>query len=230
MDNSDEAVSVDELQRGLLVEADMTVLPGMNLFLEASRARLAQEGIQVDRDLFLRFLFGKQPVRGMSALLERSGKKGDAAALASECTAAYLAALEGAGKQANEPVLTFVREVAGQGFKVGLITQLPDSTARQVFAGVLGESVGVISESPVNIGVQGWEGWRRASRKLQVRERLCVALSSPASARWALAASMRVVVLMNPMQEHLDTGGADVLCETLNASVRASAMALFKRP
>jgi beta-phosphoglucomutase-like phosphatase (HAD superfamily) len=229
MDNRGASVTAEDLQRGLLVEADMTVLPGMDLFLGSFGSVLKKEGIRLDRDLFLRYLFGRHPVRGMTALIDKCGKSAEASALAADCMAAYIAALEGAGAQTNEPTLTFIREVAGQGRKVGLVTQLPDAAARQVFGGVLGESVAVITETPGTLGVLGWEGWRRASRKLQVGERLCVALCAPASARWALAASMRVAVVMNPMQEHLDAGGADLLCETLNASTRASAMELFKR-
>jgi beta-phosphoglucomutase-like phosphatase (HAD superfamily) len=229
MDNRGASETAEDLQRVLLVEADMTVLPGMNLFLDSFGPVLKKAGICLDRDLFLRYLFGRHPVRGVAALIEKSGKSADASAVAADCLAAYLAALEGAGAQANEPALTFIREVAGQGRKVGLITQLPDAAARQVFSGVLGETVTAITETPGTLGVLGWEGWRRASRKLQARERLCVALCAPASARWALAASMRVAVVMNPMQEHLDAGGADLLCETLNASARASAMELFQR-
>lgn len=207
----------------------MIVLPGMNLFLESFGPVLEKQNIRLDRALFLRYLFGRHPVRGMATLLERSGKSAEASAVAADCMAAYLAALEGAGAQANEPAWTLIREVAAQGKKVGLITQLSDAAARQVFARVLGETVTAIPETPGTLGVLGWEGWRRASRKLQARERLCVALCAPASARWALAASMRVAVVTNPMQEHLDAGGADLLCETLNASARASAMELFKR-
>ena len=215
-------------QRGVLVEADLVVLPGMELYLEACAARLAKEGIKVKQDLFLRCLFGKLPGRGMTALLEKSGKTGDAAALAAECTAAYLAALQASSGKARDGVLAFVKDVAARGVKVGLITQLPEEAAKQVFSEVLGDNVGIITETPHNVCMHGWEGWRRASRKLQIGERLCLAISSPASARGALAASMRLAVVQDPMQEHFDCGGADLLVESFTPAIRTAALGLLK--
>ena len=216
-------------QRGVLIEADLVVLSGMELYLNACSARLAKEGIKFKQDLFLRFLFGKLPVRGMTALLDKSGKTGDAAALAAECTAAYLAALQATGGgKARDGVLAFVKDVAARGVKVGLITQLPEEAAKQVFAEVLGNNVLTITETPHNVCMHGWEGWRRAARKLQIGERLCLAISSPASARGALAASMRLAVVLDPMQEHFDCGGADLLVESFTPAIRTAALGLLK--
>ena len=215
-------------QRGVLIEADLVVLPGMEICIESYAARLAKEGIKLKPDLFLRYLFGKSPTRGMAALLEKSGKTGDAAGLAAECAAAYLAALQTASGKARDGVLTFVKDVAARGVKVGLITQLPEETAKQVFADVLGNNVMTITEVPHNVCLHGWEGWRRASRKLQVGERLCLAISSPASARGALAASMRLAVILDPLQEHFDCGGADLLVESFTPAIRTAALGLLK--
>ena len=215
-------------QRGVLIEADLVVLPGMELYLDAATARLAKEGIKLKQDLFLRCLFGKTPTRGMAALLEKSGKSGDAAALAAECMAAYIAALQASAGKARDGVLAFAKDVASRGVKVGLITQLPEEAAKQVFADVLGERVMTITETPHNVCMHGWEGWRRAARKLQVGERLCVAISSPASARGALAAAMRLAVIQDPMQEHFDCGGSDLLVESFTPAVRTAALGLLK--
>ena len=215
-------------QRGVLVEADLVVLPGMELFLEACTARLSKEGIKFKQDLFLRYLFGKLPGRGMTALLDKCGKSGDAAGLAAECMAAYLAALQAADVKKNESLLAFVKDLAARGVKVGLITQLPEEAAKQVFAGMLGDNVVTLTETPHNVCLHGWEGWRRAARKLQVGERLCVAISSPASARGALAAAMRLAVVANPMQEHFDCGGADLLVESFTPAVRTATLGLLK--
>jgi beta-phosphoglucomutase-like phosphatase (HAD superfamily) len=227
MDKSGAASSTGH-QRGVLIEADLVVLPGMEIFVEAATARLAKDGIPFGRDLFLRFLFGKPPVRGMAALLEKTGKGGDASALAADCAAAYLAALQAAGGKARDGVLAFAKDAAARGVKVGLLTQLPEETAKQVFADVLGDNVIVIAESPHNVCLHGWEGWRRASRKLQVGERLCLAISSPASARGALAASMRLAVILDPLQDHFDCGGADLLVESFTPAIRTAALGLLK--
>jgi beta-phosphoglucomutase-like phosphatase (HAD superfamily) len=222
------AASSSGHQRGVLIEADLVVLPGMEIFLESCTARLAKEGIKLKRDMFLRFLFGKLPARGMAALLEKSGKAGEASVLAAECTAAYLEALQAAVSKVRDGVLTFAQDVASRGVKVGLITQLPEEAAKQVFASVMGSHVVTITETPHHLGLHGWEGWRRAARKLQVGERLCLAISSPASARGALAAAMRVAVVQDPMQDHFDCGGVDLLVESFTPAVRTSALGLLK--
>jgi len=222
------AASSSAHQRGVLIEADLVVLSGMENLLGAYATRLAKEGIKLKQDLMLRYLFGKTPSRGMTALLEKSGKTGDAAALAADCTAAYLAALQAVDVKGRDGVLTFAKDVASRGVKVGLITQLPEEAAKKVFADLLGENVVTISETPHTVCLHGWEGWRRASRKLGVGERLCLAISSPASSRGALAASMRLAVVLDPMQEHFDCGGADLLVEGFTPAIRTAALGLLK--
>lgn len=226
--NKNNAAGSTGHQRGVLIEADLVVLPGMELFLEACTARLAKEGIKLKQDLFLRCLFGKPPARGMTALLEKCGKTGDGAALAAECMAAYLAALQASASKARDGVLAFAKDVASRGVKVGLITQLPEEAAKQVFADMLGDNVVTITEMTHNVCMYGWDGWRRAARKLQVGERLCLAISTPASARGALAAAMRLVVVLDPRQEHFDCGGADLLVESFTPAIRTDALALLK--
>jgi beta-phosphoglucomutase-like phosphatase (HAD superfamily) len=223
-------VGTSSHQRGVLVEADLVVLAGTELFFQACTARLDQEGIKLDRSLFMRFLFGKSLTRGMTALLEKMGKSTDgAAALASECMEAYLTALQAAGGKARDSVLAFVKDVAERGVKVGLMTQLPEAVAKDLFAEVLGNpQVQVIPEPAHHACVHGWEGWRRAARKLQVGERLCVAIASPASSRGALAAAMRLVIVQDPLQDHFDCGGADLVVESLTPAVRTAALRLLK--
>ncbi|MEI6211659.1 MAG: hypothetical protein WCR06_08540 [bacterium] len=222
------AVSSTGHQRGVLIEADLVVLSGMERFFDVCVARLAKEGIKLSRDMFLRFLFGKSLARGMASLLEKTGKTGDAPALVADCSVAYLESLQKADSKARDGVLTFAKDVAARGVKVGLITQLPEELAKQVFADVLDDNVVTITETPHNACLHGWEGWRRAARKLQVGERLCVAISSPASARGALAASMRLAVVLDPMQEHFDCGGADLIVESFTPAVRTAALGLLK--
>ena len=215
-------------QRGVLIEADLVVLSSMTVLLDAYTTRLAKEGIKLKQDLLMRYLFGKTPNRGMNTLLDKSGKTGEAALLAAECAAAYLEALQAVDTKGRDGVLTFVKDVAARGVKVGLITQLPDEAAKKVYAEILGENIITISETPHNVGMHGWEGWRRASRKLGVGERLCLAISSPASARGALAASMRLAVILEPMQDHFDCGGADLLVESFTPAIRTAALSLLK--
>lgn len=229
MDNRGAA---GQLQRGLLIEVDLTVLSGMGLCFEAYRARLARENVKLDIDLFRRFLFGKHVTKGMIALLAKVGHPvDDPAALAGECATAYLAALRAAAEKAlagRDGVLSLARDAAGRDVKVGLLTQLPEDVARQVFAGLLGDRIVVVAEAPSTVCLHGWEGWRRASRKLGIRERLCVAISSPGSSRGALAAAMRLLVVMDPLQAHVDCSGADTIVETVNAAASATVLDLLR--
>ncbi len=220
-----------QLQRGLLIEVDLTVLSGTELCFEACRARLARESIKLDNDLFRRFLFGRNMVKGLTAMAAKLDRPlADAATVAAECTAAYLEALRVAAEKvaANQAILALARDAAAHSVKVGLLTQLPEDVARQVFAGVLGDRIVVVAETPTTVCLHGWEGWRRASRKLQIRERLCVAVASPGSSRGALAAAMRLVVILDPIQAHVDCTGADQVVESMTAAVHAAAMSLLK--
>lgn len=217
-----------QLQRGLLIEADPILLGSLPVFLDACRARLAKEQVKLDQGLFVRFLFGRPLTRGLNALLEKQGKSAEAAALAADCNAAYLAALQGAKCQPPEGLALFIKEMAGRGVRVGLITQLGEDAARQSFADLLEERVVTVSEPTSGVCMHGWEGWRRACRKMQLRERLCVAISSPASSRGALAAAMRVVVVANPLQEHVDCSGADIMTDSFSPAIRTAAQALLK--
>jgi len=205
----------------------MIILGGMDLFFEASKSRLATEKVKIDQHLFLRHIFGRPLVRGLSALFEKDGKH-DVAAIAADCTAAYLAALQGVAIKSSDGLQTLMQEAAERSVKVVLVTQLPDEAAKQVFSGLLGEHTTTITENPSTTCVYGWENWRRACRKAQLRERLCVAVASPASSRGALAAAMRVVTLANPLQEFIDCSGVDMMTDGFPPAVRASVMGLLK--
>jgi hypothetical protein len=212
------------------VELDLVGFAGTELLLQACTARLEKAGIKLDQSLFLRYLLGKSPMRGMSALLEKVGKGTESAAsLAAECMEAYVASLQQAPVKMRDNLAAFLKEVVGHGVKVGLLTQMPEAAAKERFADLLANPlVQVIAEPANHACVHGWEGWRRAARKIQVGERLCVAVATPASARGALSASMRMVVVVEPLQEHLDCSGADVVTETITPAVRAAALRLLK--
>jgi beta-phosphoglucomutase-like phosphatase (HAD superfamily) len=216
-------------QRALLVEMDLVGLSGTELLLQACTARLEKEGIKLDRSLFQRYLLGKTPARGMSALLEKIGKSSEgSSALAAECVEAYVASLQAAAR-IRDNLVAFLKDVVGHGVKVGLLTQMSESAAKERFADLLANPLVQVIVEPANHScVHGWEGWRRAARKVQVGERLCVALATPASARGALSASMRMVVVLDPLQEHLDCSGADVVTESITPAVRNAALRLLK--
>ena len=217
------------MQRGLLIEADLTILSGTELFFDACRKPLAGAGVKIDRDLFLRYIFGHPLSRGVAALLERQNKgAASASAVAGEIVTKYTAALRAAADKSRDGITTFAKDAAGRGVKVGLVTQLPEEVAKTVYAGALVEGVDLILETPACACVHGWENWRRAAHKLQIRERLCVAIAAPASAHGALAASMRVIAMADPWQDHVDCGGVDLLTDAFQAPARAAALTLLK--
>jgi beta-phosphoglucomutase-like phosphatase (HAD superfamily) len=218
-----------QLQRGLLIEADLAVLPGTDLMMAACKAPLSHAGVKLDRDLFVRCIFGRPLTKGVEALLDRQGKSTSSAGeVAGEIAAKYAEALQGAAGKARDAILAMSKNVAGRGVKVGLITQLPEEAARECFADGIAEGVHILPDTAAIACVHGWESWRRASHKLQIRERLCVAIAVPGSVRGALAASMRVVAIADPAQEHADCGGADLLTETFDAAARATTLALLR--
>jgi beta-phosphoglucomutase-like phosphatase (HAD superfamily) len=223
-----QTATATPLQRGLLIEADRVILPGTDLYYEVCRERLAREKIKLPREIFVRYLPGHSAARGMAALLEKLGCTADVPALTQECAAAYTEALAKSGGKMRDTAASFVREFAKRNIKVGLITVLPEEKAKALYADLLEELVVVVPEASTLTGVHGWEGWRRAARKLQIRERLCAAIASPISVRGALSSAMRVVVMSDPMLEHVDCGGADILTENFSTPLRTQILGLLK--
>jgi hypothetical protein len=196
---------------------------------KACREVLAKSGITLDELLFLRLFVGKTMAQGAAAAAQRDGKTIDVSAVAAELTEACRAATLRAMSGAKDICESFVKGMVAKGLRVGFVTGVAESDAQPVLADLCGENAILVSEPQVLCGCYGWESWRRAVRKLQIRERLTVAMvGSGLSGKGALSAGMHVVVRADPLAEFQDYSGIDLMVTKLDDGVRSEVLRLLR--
>jgi len=198
------------LQRGVIVEFDFAVLPGHRLLLDICCARLAKEGVKLDATLMARFMGGKSFSSGLNALCNKQQKTVDVPAVIAECNEQFAAALTAGLSAMPATFVDFVSALLAKGLKVVLVSRAESEAVRALFPATA-EKLVVLHEAPNSFGFCSWDGWRRAARKNDLHERLCVAVAgSGFSVKGALTTGMGVMVKGNPLTEHQDVGGCDV--------------------
>lgn len=223
------STSAVQLQRTVLIELDFAVLHTLKVQAAACREVLEKSGIVLDDSLFLRYFVGKTMTQGTHAIAQRDGKTIDVPAVAGELTAACRAATLRAMASAKDVCGAFVRELTDKDLHVVLVTGVPEADAQQALGELCGGKAVLLSEPQVLCGCYGWDSWRRAVRKLQIRERLTIALvGSGLSSKGALSVGMHVIVRPDPLAECQDFSGADAMVQKLDASVRAEVLRLLR--
>lgn len=218
-----------QLQRTVLIELDFAVLHALKPQAAACRDVLAKSGIVLDEALFMRFFVGKTMANGVTAMAQRAGKTINVPVVVGELTEACRLATLRAMPEAREICGTFVKELLAKGLSVAFVTGVPESDAQQALGDLCGENAALVSEPQVLCGCYGWESWRRAVRKLQIRERLSVALvGGGLSSKGALSAGMHVVVRADPLADCQDYSGVDLMTQKLDAAVRAEILRLLR--
>jgi hypothetical protein len=223
------ASTAKQLQRTVLIELDFAVAHALKPQAAACRDVLAKSGIELDESLFLRHFVGKTMTQGVSAMAQRSGKTVDVAAVVAELTEACRGATVRCLTGVKEVCGAFIKELAAKGLHVAIVTGVPESDAQQALGDLCSDGVVLLSEPQVLCGCYGWESWRRAVRKLQIRERLTVALvGGGLSSKGALSSGMHVIVRADPLAEFQDYSGVDLMVQKLDSSVRAEVLRLLR--
>ncbi len=199
------------LPRGVIVEFDFAVLPGHRLMLDLYAARLAKDGVELDAARAARYLWGKSFSSGLNALCNRQQKTVDVPGVIAECNEAFSAALKEELAKVPAGFTAFVGALLAKGMKVVLLTRVDTEAVRAAFASVATESLVVMHDASSGFGFFGWDGWRRASRKNDLYERLSVAVAgSGCSVKGALTAGLGVLVKDSPEVAYQDVSGSDV--------------------
>lgn len=199
-----------QLQRGVIVEFDFAVLPGHRMLLDICSARLAKEGVTLDAVVMARCMVGKSFSAGLNALCNRQQKTIDVPAVIAECNEQFAEALKGASGKVPAGFSAFVDALLAKGLKVVLMTRADADAVKKSFAGVATDKLVVLHEASSGFGFLGWDVWRRASRKSDLHERLCVAVAgSGFSVKGALTSGMGVMVKVSPLCEYQDISGCD---------------------
>ncbi len=193
-----------QLQRGVIIEFDFAVLDGHSFLLDICRARLEKEGVKLDAPLMARSMGGKSFSSGLNALCHRQHKTVDVPTVIADCNAEFVEKLAESLPRIPEGFLAFVKALLARNLKVVVVTRLESEAVLSALESVRGEKLSVLHDIPNGFGFNTWEGWRRAARKSDLHDRLCVAVAgSGHSVKGALVARP------NPLTEHQDFGGCD---------------------
>ncbi|HRR34775.1 MAG TPA: hypothetical protein P5026_11790 [Kiritimatiellia bacterium] len=209
-----------QLQRGVLIEFDFAVLDGHSLLLDACRTRLAQDGVQLDAQWMARAMGGKTFSAGLNALCARQQKTLDVPTVMAECNEAFAEKLAGNLSAVSTGFLEFVKALLAKNIKVVLITRLESETVLPALGDVQGEKLVVLHDVPNGFGFTTWEGWRRAARKSELHDRLCVAVAASGySTKGAINDGLGVIAKPNPLTDYQDFSGCDVCVSEYTAGL-----------
>jgi len=199
-----------QIQRGVIVELDFAVLPGHQLLLTISKDLFTKAGLTVDAALMARYMGGKSFSSGLSALTTKQVKTIDAPALIAETNLAFSAALTQALKDIPADFVPFIESLVAKGVKVIIISRADVEAVKALFSNH-SENLVFQTDTSSGFGFLGWDVWRRAARKNNLRERLCMAVvGSGFSVKGALTSSMGSAFKENPLTAYQDFSGGDI--------------------
>ena len=200
-----------QLQRGVIVEFDFAVLAGHALLLDICRVRLEKEGVKLDSALMARSMGGKSFSSGLNALCNKQQKTIDVPTVIAECNAAFAEKLTETVSKVSAGFLDFVKALLAKNLKVVIVSRVDSEVVRPVFDGIQNDKLVLLHDISNGFGFCSWDGWRRAARKNDLHERLCVAVAgSGFSVKGALNSGMGVMVKTNSLTEYQDVSGCDV--------------------
>lgn len=200
-----------QLQRGVIVEFDFAVLPGHAFLKDICGVRLEKEGVKLDAKLMARHMGGKSFSSGLNAIGNKLQKTLDVPAVIADCNGQFAEALKGALSKVPAGFMAFVKALLAKEIKVVIVSRADSEAVRAVFAEIQTDKLVVMHDQANSFGFCSWDGWRRAARKNDLHERLCVAVAGCGfSVKGALTAGMGVLVRDNPVTEYQDVSGCDL--------------------
>ena len=209
------------LQRGVIIEFDFAVLPGHSLLLESCRERFAKEGIKMDEAILSRLMAGRTFSSGLNAFCAKRQTKIDVADVITTCYENFDSALQQAlSKPLPVGFVDFVKALLAKDIKVVLVSRVASEAVQAIFAEINNSKFVAMQDASAGFGFYSWDGWRRAARKNDLRERLCVGVAgSGYSVKGALFAGMGVLAKANALVEYQDFSGCDVNIKAFAASL-----------
>ncbi len=209
-----------QLQRGVIVEFDFAVLPGHAFLKDICSVRLEKEGLKPDAKLMARYMGGKSFSSGLNAMCNKLQKTMDVPAVIAECNGQFAEALKGALPKVPAGFIAFVKALLAKEIKVVIVSRADSEAVRAVFADVQSDKLVVMHDLANSFGFCSWDGWRRAARKNDLHERLCVAVAGCGfSVKGALTSGMGVLVKDNAVTEYQDISGCDLKISEFSAGL-----------
>ncbi|NLL83850.1 MAG: hypothetical protein GX230_06370 [Lentisphaerae bacterium] len=211
---------MSKIKRTVFVEFDFAILQGMKDFVGAANPVLAPLKVSVDEIGFARFFAGRSKVAGVTALLKHAGIKSEAAPLANEIAKKFREAIVARAAEGSEALVKLSDPLLAKGISLVLVTQADDGMLREALGEAIKEEMLVVSEPPQFADGYGWENWRRVCRRVDVHERLSVAVvGSGTSTQGAVAAGLYAAAIADPLAINQDFTGFDYFSEKLDGDL-----------
>ncbi len=168
--------------------------------MDICRERLAKEGVVLDETLMARLM--------------------DVPSVIADCYGAFDEGLKGSMGGVPAGFIAFVKALVAKDIKVVVVSRTDSEAVKAAYSGIESERLVVMHDVSNGFGFCSWDGWRRAARKNDLYERLCVAVAgSGHSVKGALVAGMGVMVKTNPLVEYQDVSGCDVSIGEFSAAL-----------
>ena len=200
----------------VLFELESLALAGRKRLYDLLKKALAAAGVQVTPALFSRYGLAASAEFAVAGLLEGAGGKGDAAKIGADVAETFAADL--AEKvEVVSPVVKLIQAALKKGCAVGAVSALPEERAQAVLARLdLGGDVKLAAHKPTEAVYPRADTWVKLLKSACKSTVPAVAVvSSAASAKAALAAGLRCIVVPDEFTGHQDFGGADLIVDSV---------------
>lgn len=216
--------------KSVLVDLDFALLPGVQAAYDAAAETFAALELAFDEIRFARVFGTKSLNRGCNALATLEKARIDAAQSAQAIAAGLAERLQNSAADARTSTLEALNALNANDLAICFLTRLPEDTARALLSQIGFDASAaslVVAQSDRLVGY-GADIWKRAVQTLNWNPNRCAALvAGGVSTKGALAASMRVVALREPLTDGQDFSGADYIfdppydAQTLGEALRA---------
>lgn len=222
---------------GIVLELEYMLFPGRQLTYKAFNAVLKDNQVALEQAAFARYCSQRSVEKSLQDALAAIDKK----SLATDSAAAKIkkqfeAALHQSACQPSSEILSFLKKAEEKNINVGLLSFLPEESARQLMARVpLSQAayLHVMQKEAVDFPTS--DSWLSLLKAMKITPRCAVALVDGATAcKSALAVGMSCVVVPNQFTAWQAFTGADIVCDNaasldLNQISALLSMAHFRK-
>lgn len=207
--------------RGVVVELDFTLIDGAQILFDLAKKRLAEAGVDLDIKLEAKHLTGGNYQGGITELFADLGNRHDPVQVARDLSDAFKAAVTERIPAAVTPEFKkFVNALVAKGVKVVVATRGDVSVLQSAIEGLSDEMCVAYQETSSTYGNCKWDAWKRVCAPNGLHEMITVGVTgSGAGVRSALVAGLSAVAVVHPHTAYQDFGGADVVVESVDASL-----------
>lgn len=220
-----------QVSRGLLLELEYLLWPGHHLIYDVMAQVLKSKEITLTPVHYARAIAHPMLVQGIENLLKAADKrKFSAEKITKEIQDQFLAGIQNSKLQIEPLPETLVAAALKAGFKVGLLSYLPQDVARQLLARC--KFADAVTLQIMSGGARARfsaAGWIHLLKNMSVSAHGSVALCADAvSCRTVLVTGARCIVIPTDFTRYQDFSGADLVVDGAKAINFNEVVALLK--